>query len=154
MSGDPAFARRVARLAITSAMALALLAFFCHKTLDVHPAVTGSLVAGWALMPTILALSLRWPRARYAIVVQALLVTGGLVAICATALPDDSIARTGWLLTTAGILLGGVLGIWFWYRLALVPARLDDPFSRGRWMLIGVHVTLIVAGLAMIGMSL
>jgi len=154
MSGDAAFARRVTRLAITSAMALALLAFFCHKTLDVPRAVTGSLVAGWALMPTILALSLRWPRARYAIFVPALLVTGGLIAICATALPVESIARTGWLLTTAGILLGGVLGIWFWYRLAPVPTRLDDPFSRGRWILIGVHVTLIVAGLAMIGTSL
>jgi hypothetical protein len=154
MSGDAAFARRVARLAITSAIALGLLAFLCSRTLNVHRAVTGCLVAGWILMPTILAASLRWPRVRYAIFVPAVLITAGLVAICATALPDDWIARVGWILTTAGIMLGGVLGMWFWYRWAPVPARLDDPFSRGRWSLIGVHVALVLAGLAIIGLSL
>ena len=154
MSGDPAFAQRVARLAITSAIALALLVFFCIRTLNVHRAVTVCLAAGWILMPTILAVSLRWPRVRYAIFVPAMLITTGLVAICATALPDDSVARAGWILTTAGILLGGVLGMWFWYRWAPVPARLDNPFSRGRWTLVGIHVALVLAGLAMIGMSL
>lgn len=36
----------------------------------------------------------------------------------------------------------------------MLSARLNDPFSRGRWGLIGVHVALILAGLAMIGTSL
>jgi hypothetical protein len=28
-----------------------------------------------------------------------------------------------------------------------VPAALDDPFSPGRWTLIGIHIAMIVLGL-------
>jgi hypothetical protein len=58
------------------------------------------------------------------------------------------------VLVTAGVLLGGVLGLWFWYRLLPVPAALDDPFSRGRWTLIAVHVSLIVVGLVLAAVEL
>ena len=51
------------------------------------------------------------------------------------------------MLVTAGILLGSVLGLWFWYRLLPVPSALDDPFSPGRWTLIGIHIAMIVLGL-------
>lgn len=54
---------------------------------------------------------------------------------------------------TAGVLMGGVLGLWFWYRPAPVPLRLDDPFSRGRWLLIGAHVALIVVGMMLAARS-
>ncbi len=65
-------------------------------------------------------------------------------------MPDDGVLQTGWLLVTTGVFLGGLLGIWFWFRLIPVPAALDDPFSTGRWALIGIHVTSIVVGLALI----
>jgi hypothetical protein len=55
---------------------------------------------------------------------------------------------------TAGVLFGGVLGIWFWMRLLPVPPALDDPFSRGRWAMIAIHIALIVAGLALAATSL
>jgi hypothetical protein len=59
----------------------------------------------------------------------------------------------GWLTTTAGILLGGGLGAWFWYRWFPVPASLEDPCSRARWLLIGVRVALIVAGLLLVALA-
>ena len=102
-------------------------------------------------MPTILGLSLRWPRFRYGLVVPATLVTGALLAICATALPENHVAVSGWLLVTGGVLLGGVLGVWFWFRLLPVPTDLTDPFSGGRLALIVVHVGLIIIGLGLVG---
>jgi hypothetical protein len=74
----------------------------------------------------------------------------GLVALCLTALPSEPLARAGWVLVTAGILLGGVLGGWFWFRWLPVPASLDAPFAPGRWVLVAVHVSMIVAGLALV----
>ena len=106
-------------------------------------------------MPVLLMLSLRWPWARYGLALPSTLVGGGLVAICLTALPPDwGAARVGWLMTTAGVLMGGVLGLWFWFRLAPVPRFLDDPFGPGRWALVAVHIGLIVVGLALIGSSM
>ena len=46
--------------------------------------------------------------------------------------------------------LGGTLGMWFWFRVAPVPDALDQPFSRGRWFLVGAHAALIVAGMVFI----
>jgi hypothetical protein len=104
-------------------------------------------------MPTLLVASLRRPLVRYALVVPSTLVGLGLLAICAVALPEDGVAAAGWVLTTAGIVLGGVLGIWFWFRLLPVPAALDDPFSPGRWALVMTHVALVVAGLILVGVA-
>ena len=55
---------------------------------------------------------------------------------------------------TAGVLLGGFMGLWFWFRVAPVPAGLDDPTARGRWSLIALHVALIVLGLALAALPL
>lgn len=37
-------------------------------------------------------------------------------------------------------------GLWLWFRVLPVPNALDDPASNGRWLLIGTHVALVVAG--------
>ena len=153
LTADPAFARRVVRLAVTSAFALGLIWFLSGVTLEAHRMIERGLAGGWLLMPSILGLSLRWPRLRYAIVVPSTLVSLALLAICATALPEDAVTRSGWLLITSGVLFGAVLGAWFWFRWIPVPVGLSDPFSRGRWVLIVVHVSLIVAGITLLGLS-
>ena len=148
LSGDRRFARRVWRLAATSAIALGLICGLAIATLELPAAVPTAFVLGWGLMPTILLGSLARPRLRYGLVVPASLVTLGLLSVCYGWLPSDRLAAAGWLLLTAGVALGGVLGLWLWYRLIPVPARLDDPFATGRWALIGVHVGLVVVGFA------
>ncbi len=153
MTADAAFAKRVTRLAITSALVLGCIWVLSAATLQAPPVVGAALAGGWILMPSILGLSLRWPRLRYALLVPSALVAVALLAICATALPRDDLARIGWLLVTGGVLLGGVLGVWFWFRWLPVPTGLSDPFSPGRWALIAVHVSLIVAGLALVSLS-
>ena len=154
MTADSRFGVRVIRLAATSVVALGLIWGFQFATLQTPALVGISLAAGWAMMPILLTVSLRWPIARYGLALPSTLVGGGLIAICLTALPPDwGAARVGWLMTTAGVLMGGVLGLWFWFRLAPVPRFLNDPFSPGRWILVAVHIVLIVAGLALIGAS-
>ena len=155
MTGDARFGVRVIRLAATSAVALGLIWGFQFATLHTPALVGISLATGWALMPVLLTASLRWPVARYGLALPSTLVGVGLIAICLTALPTEwGAARVGWLITTAGVLMGGVLGLWFWFRLAPVPRFLDDPFSPGRWTLVALHIVLIVVGLALIGFSL
>lgn len=154
MTADARFAVRVIRLAATSVVALGLIWGFQHVTLNAPAFVGICLAAGWSLMPVLLMVSLRWPLARFGLALPSTLVGGGLVAICLTALPPDwGAARIGWLITTAGVLMGGALGLWFWFRLAPVPRFLDDPFGPGRWALVVVHIALIVAGLALICLS-
>jgi hypothetical protein len=87
------------------------------------------------------------------VVLPASLTSAGLLAICLFALPDHPVARTGWMLVTGGVLLGGVLGLWFWYRLLPVPAALDDPVAGARVLLIAAHVGLILGGLALVAAS-
>ena len=154
LSADPRFAGRVRRLAATAVVALGFIWALAITTLEVPPLVVGMLTTGWVAMPAILVASLARPRLRYALVVPSTLVGTGLLAISAAWLPANAIAAAGWLLMTVGILLGGLMGLWFWFRLVPVPERLDDPFSRGRMALIGVHIALIVAGLslAMLGL--
>jgi hypothetical protein len=122
-------------------------------TADASPPVQGSLAAGWVLMPAILFASLRFPVLRYALVVPSTLVTLPLLAITTVAFDTSFLHALGWLLITAGVLLGGFLGAWFWYRWLPVPVQFDDPFSRGRWMFIRVHVSLIVAGLVLVSFA-
>jgi hypothetical protein len=154
MTGDPRFAPRVKRLASTSMVALGLIWALAVVTLEAPPLVDAALAAGWLLMPTTLFASLARPRLRYGLVVPSTLVGVGLLAVSVRWLPNDPVAATGWLMMTAGVLLGGLLGLWFWYRLAPVPIRLNDPFSGGRWVLIGVHVLLIVVGLLLASLPL
>ncbi len=155
MTRDSRFGVRVIRLAATSVVALGLIWGFQFATLQTPAFVGICLAAGWALMPVLLTASLRWPVVRYGLALPSTLVGVGLIAICLTALPPDwEAARVGWLMTTAGVLMGGFLGLWFWFRLAPAPRFLDDPFSPGRWTLVAVHIVLIVVGLALTGFSL
>jgi hypothetical protein len=154
LSDDARFAGRMRRLALTATVALGVLWALATTTLDAPLAAELSLLLGWLLMPTLLFASLRDPRWRYALVLPSSLVGVPLLAICARWLPASAVAAAGWVLVTAGILLGSLLGIWFWYRLLPVPAALEDPFSPGRWMLISAHIVLIVAGLSLATTSL
>ncbi|MES1204413.1 MAG: hypothetical protein ABUS79_00625 [Pseudomonadota bacterium] len=154
MSADPAFLGRVRRLAAVSAIDLGLLWALAVATLDEgHGAIRLALLAGWLTMPTVLAASLWRPAVRLLVAVPAVLVGGALIAICLTALPPNGAARAGWLTTTAGILFGGFLGSWFWYRWLPVPASLRNPFSRARLGLIAAHVTLVVVGQILVALA-
>ena len=147
LSHDPAFAVRVKRLGFVSMVALGLIWWLAVATTDVPARVGVALAAGWVLMPVILFASLRLPPLRYALVLPASLVGVGLLILVGGWLPASGLAATGWLLVTAGIMLGGLLGAWFWFRLLPVPVALDEPFSPGRRALIAMHVALIVVGL-------
>lgn len=154
LSTDPRMARRVQRLGFVSMVALGLIWALAVASLDAPPLVDGALAAGWVLMPMILFVSLSHPRLRYGLVLPGSLVGLGLLAICTRWLPAEATAAAGWLSITAGVLLGSLLGLWFWYRLLPVPAALDDPYAGGRWALIGAHVTLIVVGLGLAATAL
>lgn len=154
LSADPAFARRVRRLGLVSLVALGVIWGLAVTTLDAPPIVDGALLAGWALMPAILFASLARPMLRYGLVVPATLVTLGLLAIAMAWLPASPAAAVGWVLILVGVGLGGGMGLWLWYRLLPVPAGLANPFSPARWTLIGVHVGLIVVGIALAAVPL
>ncbi len=154
LSADRRFAGRVRRLAATAVVALGLIWALAITTLDAPPLVGLALAGGWLLMPTILFASLTWPVTRYALVVPASLVGLALLAIMWAWLPDHPLAAAGWRMVTAGILLGGWMGLWLWYRLLPVPQQLDDPFSPARLSLIGVHVALIVMGILLAALPL
>jgi len=147
LSADRRFAGRVRRLAATAVVALGIIWALAVTTLDAPPLVGMALAGGWLLMPTILFASLTWPAARYALVVPSSLVGLALLSITWAWLPDHPLAAAGWVMVTAGILLGGWMGLWLWYRLLPVPRQLDDPFSPARLSLIGLHVALIVMGI-------
>lgn len=154
LSADRRFAGRVRRLAATAVVALGLIWALAVTTLEAPPIVGVALAAGWASMPTILIASLARPRLRYALVIPSTLVGMALLAISAAWLPANALAATGWLLMTVGILLGGLLGLWFWFRLVPVPDWLDDPFSPARLALIGVHIALIAVGFVLAAFAL
>jgi hypothetical protein len=154
LTDDRRIRHRVLRLAAVSLVALGLMAGLVAATLEAPPAVLAGLVLGWVLMPVVLALSLRELRVRYLLVVPSSLVTLGLLAICIGWLPASPMAAAGWLLMTVGVALGGVLGLWLWFRLLPVPAALDDPLAPGRWALIAVHVALVVVGWALAATAL
>lgn len=154
LSDDRAFAVRVKRLGMVSLVALGLIWWLAVTTTDAPRAVGAMLAAGWALMPLTLFASLRLPALRYALVLPASLVGVGLLLVVAAWLPASPAAAIGWQLVTGGVVLGGILGAWFWFRLLPVPAGLDDPFSPGRWVLISLHVGLIVVGLVLAATAL
>lgn len=147
MTDSPGFAPRVRRLVWISATALGAIWAAAVTTLDAPLWVESLLAAGWALMPVLLALSLREPRVRYFVALPATLVTVALGATIVLGVAPTTLATAGWVLITAGILFGGLLGMWFWYRMIPVPAGLSDPYATGRWMLIGIHTGLILVGL-------
>jgi len=149
LTADRGMARRVRRLGFVSLVALGLMWALAVATLHPSLLVSAALGAGWVLMPTVLFASLARPRLRYALVVPAVLVGGGLLAILIWSSPPSPVAASGWMLMTVGVVLGGLLGLWFWYRWLPVPRPLHDPYAPARLALIGVHVALIVVGWAL-----
>ncbi|MBD0329913.1 MAG: hypothetical protein ICV64_07410 [Thermoleophilia bacterium] len=152
-SHDARFAGRLRRLAAVSVPGLGSIGLLAHTTLETGMLLVASLYAGWALMPTLLLLGVARPLLRYALALPSALVGVPLLVICVRHLPADGLAAAGWLAVTAGILLGGLLGLWFWFRLLPVPAALDDPFARGRWTLVALHVALVVGGLLAVALA-
>jgi len=149
LTAHPAMTARVIRQAAVSTVWLGLIFWLAAAALDANATIVAALGAGWVLMPSVLALSTRRPLLRLALVVPAGLISTALIAAVATALPDDTTSRVGWVLVTVGVLAGGVLGCWFWYRLFPVPPALDAPLAPGRWALIAFHVALVVVGIAL-----
>ena len=146
LTGDRLFGHRVRRLVAISSVALGViwgLAFVEEAPVW----VLVLLAVGWVSMPTVLAASLSRPSLRYALVVPAGAVSFGLIGMVRAA-PQDTV--TGWLLITAGILLGGFLGIWFWFRWLPVPRILDDPFGWPRTALVGLHLALVLVGATLV----
>ncbi len=138
---------------LPSRVALGLIWWLAVVTLDIHPVIDLSLAAGWVLMPSLLMLSLRRPLLRYALVVPSSLVGVPLLVIAASGVAEGVVATVGWQILTAGILLGGALGIWFWFRWLPVPGWLHDPFSPHRWLLVALHVGLVLGGLTLVGIA-
>lgn len=154
LTSDRRVTLRVRRLAAISVVALGLIWGLASATLDAPSAIGFVLALGWILMPAVLLWSLVTPGARYLLIVPASLTVVGLLAICVGWLPTAPIAASGWVLMTAGVALGAVLGLLFWYRIAPVAMALDDPYARGRWALIGVHVGFITVGWALAATAL
>jgi hypothetical protein len=150
LTADPRMTRRVKRLGATSAVALGLIWGLAVATLRVPVPIQAALAGGWIMMPAVLVASLWRPLIRYWLVVPSTLVGLALVAIAAGWLPADPAAAVGWSLITIGVLLGGVMGLWFWFRVVPVPGRLDDPSSSERWAVILLHVALITTGLLLV----
>lgn len=146
LTGDRLFAHRVRRLVVITAVTLGViwgLAF-----IEEAPAwILVLLAAGWASMPTILAASLSRPSLRYALVVPAGAVSVGLIGMAMIA-PEETV--TGWILITVGVLLGGFLGVWFWFRWIPVPRILNDPFGWPRVFLVALHLALVLVGAALV----
>ncbi len=149
-TADPRVTGRVKRLSLVSAIMLGLIWVLAVGTLESPYLVGAALFAGWLLMPLTLVASLYRPTARYWLVLPSTLVSLGLLAIVLGWTPAEPAAASGWLLMSAGVLLGGGMGLWLWFRVLPVPTRLDDPLSGGRWALIGVHVALVVTGATLV----
>jgi hypothetical protein len=148
LTSDRRVTRRVRRLAAISIVALGLIWGLASATLHAPSAIGVVLALGWILMPAVLLWSLVAPGARYLLIAPASLQVVGLLAICVGWLPTAPIAAAGWVLMTAGVALGAVLGLLFWYRIAPVATAFDDPYAGGRWALIGVHIGLVTVGWA------
>lgn len=152
MTTDPTFSRRIRRLILVSLVALGLISVLAVTSGYTGWAAIALLVGGWVTMPSLLARSLVRPQWRYLLAVPASAVSAGLVIIAA-GFDGSAAARFGWWLMAAGVLTGGTLGGWFWYRWGPVPASLDEPFSTGRWVLVAVHAGLVVAGGLLVAFS-
>jgi hypothetical protein len=133
---------------------LGLVWVLAATTTDAPAIVGATLAAGWLIQPALLWFSLRHPRARYGLIVPSSLVGAALLALVVWWLPDSRIAAAGWFALTAGILLGGLLGGWLWYRWVPVPQPLRDPFAPSRWALVAVHAGLVAVGLLLVTASI
>lgn len=150
LTANRLFERRIRRLVVISAVVLGVIWGLALAD-DAPTWVLVTLAIGWVLMPTVLALSLRRALVRYALVVPASTVSIGLVGMTFAA-PEST--AVGWLLITVGILVGGSLGAWFWFRWLPVPRSFEDPFAAPRLTLVGVHIGLVVVGVALVAAGL
>lgn len=149
MSLNRRFQARLRRLTLVSSVALGLIFLLAVTTTDAGWVATGLLLGGWVLMPTLLYAGLERAWFRYLLTAPATMVSAGLFLV-AVGFDGPPVELAGWWLITAGVMFGGSLGAWFWYRLLPVPRRLEDPFSTGRWTLISVHVGLVVIGATLV----
>ena len=150
LTDDRRIVGRVKRLALVSALMLGIIWALAVDTLVSPYLIGAALLAGWVLMPLTLVVSLSNLPARYWLVLPSTLVSLGLLVVVVDRLPSDSVAAAGWVLMLAGVALGGVMGLWLWFRVLPVPRALDDPTARGRWALIGVHVAMVLAGVTLV----
>jgi hypothetical protein len=150
LTGDGRVRGRVGRLTAVSLVALGVITWLAATTTAAGAPVIALLAAGWVLMPAVLAWSLVEPGVRYLLAVPASCVSLGLLGVCIEEASATGAVPAGWLLVLAGVLFGASMGLWVWYRILPVPAALDSPVAAGRWALIGVHVALVLAGLALI----
>lgn len=146
LTGDRLFRHRVRRLVAISSVALGVIWGLAFVE-EAPTWILVLLIVGWVSMPIILAASLSRPSLRYALIAPATAVSIALIGMVLAA-PQDTAA--GWLFITLGILLGGFLGVWFWFRWLPVPRMLDDPFGWPRMTLIGFHLALVLVGAAMV----
>jgi len=149
LSAASSFSRRVRRLGLVSLVGPGLIWWLAATRLAVPPELLTVLFVGWWLMPAVLFASIPFPALRPLLIAPATLITAPVLAIAVWWPPDRPVAALGWGLIVVGLLLGGVIGGWFWFRWAAVPAALDDPFSPARWGLIVVHVGCIILGFAL-----
>jgi hypothetical protein len=148
LTDDTRFLGRIRRLGLVSLIAPGLIWWLATR-LAVPQPLLFTLLAGWWSMPAVLFASIPFPSVRPLLIVPATLITAPVLAIVAGWLPGRPVADFGWILIAVGLLLGGVLGGWFWFRWAPVPAALDYPFAPARWGLIAIHVGLICVGLVL-----
>lgn len=145
---SPIVVARVRRLTAVSGVALGVV-WALAVTAGASRTIGLALLAGWFAMPVVLWASLEAPRLRYLLVVPACLVGAGVTSLALTA-GGGVVERAGWVALAAGMWMGGILGTWFWFRLAPVPAALDRPAAPARLALIRMHVWFISAGLALL----
>jgi len=150
LTADRLFEHRVRRLVGTSAVALGVIWGLAFAA-DAPAWVLVLLAIGWVSMPTVLASSLRRPLVRYALVVPATAVSVGLIGMTVAA-PGST--AFGWFVLTFGILFGGSLGAWLWFRWLPVPRLFDDPFAAPRMTLIAVHIGLVLVGVSAVAAGL
>ena len=146
LTRDPAFTRRVRRLVWISSIALGVITLLAVRD-DASAWVIVLMLVGWLLMPVLLHLSIDNPRLRRGLLVPGTSFTlGGLGMAVATV----GALSVGWWLIAAGLMLGGTQGVWFWFRWMPVPGHLDDPFAWPRLGVVGVHVALLLVGIAVV----
>lgn len=142
---DPGFAARVRRLIIVSVVALGSISLLVVFAADSGWPPAALMITGWVLMPPLLASSLSKPKWRYLLPLPATTASVALLLVAVES-TGSSWARAGWWMMAGGLLTGGSLGVWFWYRWLPVPRPLDEPFSTGRWLLVSAHVGLVAIG--------
>jgi hypothetical protein len=143
----------VRRLGAVSLVAPGLIWWLAATRLVVPQPLLLALIAGWWLMPTTLFASIPYPSIRPLLIAPATLITVPVLVIVAWWSPVQPVAQAGWLLIATGLLLGGVLGGWFWFRWLPVPRVFDHPFAPARWGMIVIHVALICAGLLLAALN-